>query len=298
MAETTTRSAGTIYDLGYQHYQGERLGRANAVRTLTGYSFRAAFGRGRGEKAVIIPLIMILLAFGPAFIQITLAAAMKQPTLIRFEQQFQAVGILLALFVAAQAPELVSTDRQHRVLPLYLSRAIHATDYAFAKLIAFFGALMILTAGPELAMWVAKILLDPSPKQGFLDNWHSLAPIVGGSVVASLYLASIGLTLASFAARRAFGSAAVIAFFLLMPAASGITGEILKGDARRWSLLGNPFVSIVGFSNWLFDIQAKRRTAVGAANLPGEAYLYMMAGTAIVAMTIFVLRYHKAGSDT
>jgi len=227
-----------------------------------------------------------------------MAAAMKQATLIRFEQQFQMVGIFLALFAAAQAPELVSTDRQHRVLPLYLSRAIHATDYAFAKLIAFFGAFMILTAGPELAMWAAKILLDPSPKQGFIDNWHSLVPIVGGSAVASLYLAAIGLTLASFAARRAFGSAAVIAFFLLTPAAASITGEILKRDARRWAILGNPFVLIVGFSDWLFDIQAKRRTSVGAANLPGQAYLYVMAGTAVVAMTIFILRYRKAGSDT
>ena len=45
------RAAGTIYDLGYQRYGGQRLGRNNAIANLIRYSFRAAFGIGRGPKA-------------------------------------------------------------------------------------------------------------------------------------------------------------------------------------------------------------------------------------------------------
>jgi ABC-2 type transport system permease protein len=291
MSETTRRQAGTIYDIGYQHYHGVRLGRANAVRTLAGYSFSSAFGRGRGEKARIIPLIMILLAYGPALVQITMATALSRPEMIHYDQQLEIVGSFLALFAAGQAPELVVTDRQYRVLPLYLSRSLRATDYALAKLGAFFAALVILTTGPELALWTGKVLLAASPKQGVVDNWHSLAPILCGTLVAALYIASVALALASFTARRAFGTAAVIAFFLLTPVVSGIAGKIATGNAERWVVLSSPFTLIEGFANWLFDIEAHRRSMTGRADLPGQVYLYVMLGTAIVAAIALVLRY-------
>ena len=48
---TAGRAAGTIYDLGYQHYDGARYGRWHVIRTLTAFSFSAAFGSGRGSRA-------------------------------------------------------------------------------------------------------------------------------------------------------------------------------------------------------------------------------------------------------
>ncbi len=40
----------------------------------------------------------------------------------------------LAIFLAAQAPELLSRDQRYQVLPLYFSRPIGRSDYALAKL--------------------------------------------------------------------------------------------------------------------------------------------------------------------
>ena len=53
-----SQNAGAIYDLGYQHYTGERRGRGYAFRTLLGFSFRSAFGLGRGEKAKSLPALV------------------------------------------------------------------------------------------------------------------------------------------------------------------------------------------------------------------------------------------------
>ena len=117
---TAGRAAGTIYDLGYQHYEGPRYGRWHVIRTLTAFSFNAAFGSGRGPKARIVPLIVTVLLFLPAIVQIGMASAFGQPQLISYAQYLPAVVFFLALFTAAQAPEVIVADRQtsshhHRV---------------------------------------------------------------------------------------------------------------------------------------------------------------------------------------
>lgn len=290
------RAAGTIYDLGYQRYEGKRLGRANAIKTLIGFSFKSAFGIGRGGKAKTIPSIMLVLAFLPAVILIAIAAASGKQDAINFAMQLQSVVQILSLFAAAQAPELLVTDRQHGVLALYLSRSLRSTDYALSKLLAFVAAILVLTLGPELLMFLGKVLLSPSPWTAFQADWRLLGPIIGGTALASCYLASIGLALASYASRRALASASVLAFFLLTAASSGIAMHIATGDARRYAVLLNPFTVMIGFANWLFDVQAqgRRRSLVAQANLPGQWYLYVILGTCIVAIAALLWRYRRA----
>jgi ABC-2 type transport system permease protein len=288
------RAAGTIYDIGYQHYDGVRLGRANAIRTLIGFSFNAAFGHGRGQKAQIIPFLVCVLVIAPTFIQIAMAAATGQVQIINYAQHLEFTALFLALFAASQAPELIVADRQYGVLPLYLSRSLRATDYALAKLVALVAAMLLLTLGPQLTLFVGRVLISDTPWKTFADNWKLLGPIAGGSLLAACYMGAVGLALASFSARRAYASAAVIAFFVLMPAVAGIATPIVHGDARRYTVLVNPFMVIVGFANWLFDVQDKRRAFMGNIGVPGQLSLYVAAGTCALAVVLLVFRYRKA----
>jgi hypothetical protein len=48
-----------------------------------------------------------------------------------------------------------------------------------------------------------------------------------------------------------------------------------------------------GFANWLFDIEARRRSVIGRVELPGHTYLYALLAVSVVASTLFVLRYRK-----
>ena len=50
---------------------------------------------------------------------------------------FQLRVVVMIIFVAAQAPELVSRDLRSHVLPLYFSRPLRRMDYPLAKLAAF-----------------------------------------------------------------------------------------------------------------------------------------------------------------
>jgi hypothetical protein len=48
-----------IHDIGYQRYDGPRLGRGYAARSLFTHGLRVAFGLGRSAKAKIFPWIII-----------------------------------------------------------------------------------------------------------------------------------------------------------------------------------------------------------------------------------------------
>jgi ABC-2 type transport system permease protein len=291
MAEA--RAAGTIYDLGYQRYAGQRLGRNNAIANLIRYSFRAAFGLGRGPKAKTLPMIVTAVVFLPAIMQVAIASATGRPELVNYAGQLNFTAFLLALFVAVQAPELVVTDKQQGVLSLYLSRPLTATDYAMSKMFALIGAMLVITLGPQLFMFLGKILLSATPWSMFKTEYKQLAPIIGGTLMTSIFVAAIGLSLSSLASKRANATAAVIAVFLILPAAAGIVHGIATGNVRRFAPLANPILVITGFAGWLFDVQAQRRAIITRLDVPPESYLYLMIVVTIAGTALLVWRYRR-----
>ena len=291
MAEA--RAAGTIYDLGYQRYGGTRLGRNHAIANLMGYSFKAAFGVGRGARAKILPFFVLAIVFLPAIVQVGVASATSQPDFVNFAGFLQFTAFSIALFAAAQAPELIVTDKQQGALALYLSRPITARDYAFSKMFALTGAMLVLTLGPQLFMFLGKVFLSATPLDMLQREYPKLGPIVGGTLMTSLFVAGISLAVSSLAARRAFATAAVIAVFMLLPAATEIIRTLTIGPVRKYARLGNPIVIITGFTNWLFDVQSNRRSIISRLDLPGQAYLYMMIVVIVLSVALLVQRYRK-----
>jgi ABC-2 type transport system permease protein len=285
--------SSAIYDLGYQRYNGARFGRGHAFRTLAIFSLRAAFGMGRGEQARRVPVVVALLTFLPALVQIGVASATSMMNFISYSNYLEYTGFAIALFVAAQAPELIVTDKSNGALTLYLSRPIKATDYAWAKLVALWGATMALTLGPQMMLFLARVFLPASPWQAFKEEYMKLLPILGGSILVSVFFASVALVLSSFAVKRAFGSASVIAFFLLTPALSSITQVISTGEIKRWSVMLNPITVVSGFSKWLFELEASRRSAVGRADLPGQSYMWVIIVVSTIAIVVMLSRYRK-----
>jgi ABC-2 type transport system permease protein len=291
MAEV--RAAGTIYDLGYQRYGGQRLGRNNAIANLIRYSFRAAFGIDRGPKAKLLPTIVTSVVFLPAIVQVGIASATGRPEFVNYAGHLNFTAFLLALFVAVQAPELVVTDKQQGVLSLYLSRPLTATDYAMSKMFALTGAMLCITLGPLLFMFLGKVLLSATPWTLFKSEYPQLGPIIGGTLMTSIFVAAIGLSLSSFSAKRANATASVIAIFLVLPAAAEIIRSVTTGNVRRYAPLANPIVVINGFVAWLFDVQAQRRAIITRLDLPGQLYLYAMIVVTILGVAILVWRYRR-----
>ena len=84
----------------------------------------------------------------------------------------------MTIFIAAQAPELVSRDLRSHVLPLYFSRPIRRGDYPLAKYIALTAALLLLIEVPLLIMYVGTIA-SAKNGHGVWDETKALIPGLG-----------------------------------------------------------------------------------------------------------------------
>src|SRR5512140_3643200 len=113
--------AGSIYDLGYRRYDGQRLGRRHAIQSLYLFSLRGAYGLGRRTSSKIIPIAIAIVAAVPALIQLGIGAILssQQIDIIRPENYFGFIQVALALFCAAVAPEVMGRAQRTRTLPLY-----------------------------------------------------------------------------------------------------------------------------------------------------------------------------------
>ncbi len=129
-----TERSGEVFDLGYQHYEGPREGRMRARRALWVNGVRTALGLGRGSRSKILPTLLFVAALGLAVI-LTLVASVAGPgdQVPGHAGYYQIVSIILLLFAAIIAPELLCPDRRDRVLDLYLVRPLPPVDYAGAR---------------------------------------------------------------------------------------------------------------------------------------------------------------------
>lgn len=207
-------AAGVIHDLGYQRYDGPRLGRRRIVGALTWHSFRAAFGFGRGPKAKILPVIALAALCLPAVVN-AFAMSRGSARLVDYDTYQPVLRVLvMTLFVAVQAPELVSRDLRSRVLPLYFSRPIRHSDYPLAKYLAFTAACLVMLEVPLLLLYAGSI----ANVHGGGAVWAQTRALIPGLLIGLMWavvLAAISLFLASLSPRRGFATGAVAIAFLL-----------------------------------------------------------------------------------
>jgi ABC-2 type transport system permease protein len=254
-------AGGVIHDRGYRRYDGERLGRFQIVRALGWHSFRSAFGIGRGPKAKIVPVIAFVALCLPAVIN-TVGLARGGTSVVSYgTYTFALRVVVMIIFVAVAAPELVSRDLRSRVLPLYFSRPLRRGDYPLAKYVAFTLACLAMVEIPLLLLYLGSIAAGgggvPVPTQ--------TTELAGGLAVGLMWavlLAAIGLAIASLSARRAYATGAVAIFFFLTWTLSTIisnvtgrtAGALVPAQATAGERLGgllSPFTVIDGIRQWL-----------------------------------------------
>ena len=206
--------ASVIHDLGYRRYDGPRLGRPQIVRALAWHSFRAAFGFGRGARAKIVPMVALVALCLPAVVN-AFAMSKGNARLLAYDTYQPALrDLVMIVFVAVQAPELVSRDLRSRVLPLYFARPIKTIDYPLAKYLAFTAACLVMMEVPLLLLYGGSV----ANVHGGSAVWAQTRALIPGLLVGLMWavvLAAISLFLASTTGRRAFATGAVAIFFLL-----------------------------------------------------------------------------------
>jgi ABC-2 type transport system permease protein len=253
--------AGSIYDLGYRRYEGPRLGRAHAVRSLIAHSFRTTYGIGRGGRAKIAPFVFGGMAVLPAVVAVgvlTFAARLgvgralqEAPQIIGYGNYYSTVSAIIALFCAAQAPELFGRDQRHGVLPLYFARALRRTDYALGRLVGFVLGLLALLLFPTGLLFLGRVLLSTDIAAAFGNEAPNLPPVVAQALVISCLYGGLAMAVSAFTPRRAYATAGIIALFVLPGLVTGIVIGIGSSTLGPWLVLLAPN-TIVDGTNALF----------------------------------------------
>jgi ABC-2 type transport system permease protein len=313
-------SMGTaIHDIGYRHYDGPRLGRAYVLRSLFVHNLRAAYGLGRPAKAKVMPFLLSAFMLVPASGSIAVVALSKQPRLlIGYPKYAVLLQVLIAIFLASQAPVLAARELRSHVVPLYFSRPVGRLDFVLAKYAALTTALLLLMAAPITLLYVGALVTRDQTKSDFGTpdggpvagndtkplsvGEHTLHYLGGlaGCLVFALVLAGIGLVVAAFTPRRGFGVAAVMAVYMV----SSVTVLIVQGVSEStgnhalagWAGLFTPF-------NLVDVVQVKllgaQQTApfVPPSPLGGPVAALLCVALVAGSITILSARFQKAGTS-
>jgi ABC-2 type transport system permease protein len=285
-----------IHDIGYRTYDGPRLGRAYARRSLYSQSLRGAYGLGRSIKSKVLPMLLFAVMCVPAAVMVAVAVVTKANDLpVDYTRYAIMMQALISLYVASQAPQSVSRDLRFKTVPLYFSRPIETADYVRAKYAALASALFILTAAPLLVLYVGALLA----KLDFADQTKGFAQGLLSVALLSLLFAGIGLVIASVTPRRGFGIAAVIAVLTISYGAVSTLQAIASAQNSTgsipWIGLFSPITLIDGVQSAFLGASSAFPGGVGPTNGEGAIYVLVTLGLVAASYGLLMRRYRKVG---
>ena len=291
---------GVIHDIGYQRYTGPRLGRMYALRSLATHGLRTAYGLGRSAAGKVFPWGVFGLIVMIAAILTAVRSQVGQPVTTYWEFPISGVSLLVTLFCAVVAPELVSRDLRSGVLPLYFSRPLTRSDYALAKWAALVSAIFLLLLAPLLVMFLGGAFSF----DGMRPVWDEFVEFSKGlaiiSVVSVLW-GSISLLVASFSGRRAVSAALIVAVFLITTPVFGVMQALAyqnttdegvpatEGALRLSQLAGlvSPTTMADGVAAWWYQASPTR---VGEF---GPLYGGVALGVVALCLLLLLVRYRR-----
>jgi ABC-2 type transport system permease protein len=279
----------TIHDLGYRRYDGAREGVRGAWRALFAQGFRAMFGLGRPLKSKAVPAFVLAATMLPALATLAASSATKGQLPITYGGLIQAQLILFVLFAAAQAPEVMSHDQQHRVLPLILTREVTRDVYASARLAAVLCALLVVCVAPLLLLYVGEIGIAADPALAFTTMGTKAGPVLLQATLTAWVIGAVGAAMASMTARRAYATASVIGVFLVAAAVS-IGLDDLAGVSADVSRFVDPLRSLHTMALILFGETTRAMELVPPPPLWMFALLALTLGALGVLATFWRVR--------
>lgn len=288
-------AAGVIHDIGYRHYDGPRLGPGAVAFALFVEGLRGAYGLGRSARSKVVPMVLLALMCVPALIWGLVTTIIGLDHLPVGYLEYILLGqVLVAMFLAAQAPMLVSRDIRHGVVTLYFSGPIGRRHYALARAASLAAATFVLMAVPLTLLLVAALLAE-LPLDEQLPEY--LRALVAAALDAVL-LAGIALVIAAWIVRRGLGTAAIVTVLLAASAVQAfviaVAADIGAERLETWSVVLSPIALVDAIAGHLLRGQAEQLErdpswAIGA----GLAAVWL--ALVLACWGALMLRYRKVG---
>jgi ABC-2 type transport system permease protein len=241
-------STGTVFDIGYQRYTDAREGRGRARRAVFKDGLRIALGLGRGPRAKILPwfFIVVLSVIGLVFAIVAGAAdrlggpgTAQKANLPSHADYYGIASVIVFVFAAVVAPELLCRDKRDGVINLYLVRPLTGSDYIVARWAAFLLVMAVAVWLPQVILFLGLSAGDPVPVTYLQKHWVDVPRFLAAGAAMATYATTIAMLTASFTNRRAYASVFLVGLFAITtPFTVGLASEI-GGTAGQWISMFN-----------------------------------------------------------
>ena len=241
--DQNTERAGTVFDIGYQSYEGAREGRSRARRTMFWDGVKNGMGIGRGGWAKFLPWLVVAPTIITGLIFAGIAIFFEQLgfdvddageavplDLPGHDELIGVITFLLLVFAAFVGPELICPDRRNRVIHLYFVRPITLLDYLGARLVALMALLFVAGMVPHVALWIGTLIGVTDPMDHIRDNWQDIWRFVANSAVFAVFAASFAFALSSVTDRRMIAALIIMGVLILSSIVPGIVGLFSPPD--------------------------------------------------------------------
>lgn len=242
-------------------------------------------------------MILLGLMLLPALILVGVLVQAK--TLLGLDEHLVAYSVypittqlLISVFVAAQAPALISRDLRFGTITLYLARPASRTTYVLVRMASLTVATFALIASPLLLMYVGGLLADLPPGRESADFFVALF----GALLLAAILAGLSALIAAVTTRRGLAVAAVIIVlvvsYTVVASVQGIayeTGDDVVADVAG---LFSPYTLVNGVQVLLFDSPSGTPT-LPTGNVMSVLYPVVTALTILGSVGAMLWRYRR-----
>jgi len=241
VSEVVDHGHGTVFDIGYQRYDGPREGRARGRRAIFKDGVRTALGWGRGGRAKILPWCFIGLLVGIGFILALVAGAAllfggpdAVAQLPSHSDFYGITSIFILVFAAVVAPDLLCPDRRNGVINLYLVRPVTGTDYIMARWLAFLAVALFVAWLPQFVLMLGLVMGNPEPATYLREHWLDVPRILASGAAIAAFTTTLAMVVAAFASRRAYAAVFLVGLFIITaPFTQALANEV-EASVGQW----------------------------------------------------------------
>ncbi len=296
---------GTVFDIGYQRYAGAREGRARSVRAIFVDGVRIALGLGRGGRAKILPwfFIVVLAAIGLVMAIVAGAAdrmiapgASQQLDLPSHNDYYAIASIILFVFAAVVAPELLCRDRREGTIQLYLVRPVSPTNYVAGRWLAALTVMLAAAWLPQLILLLGLAAGDPSPASYLRAHWLDVPRFLAAGFVMVAFVTTLAMLTASFTTRRAYAAIFLVGLVAITaPFTIGLASEV-EGSVGRWISMFTLTNIPVHVNDIIFREASMVTEEAPAAQLPETVRVAWWFLWTAIPGAVLVRRYRRLGA--
>ncbi|HSG80236.1 MAG TPA: hypothetical protein VLD62_11695 [Acidimicrobiia bacterium] len=285
---------GVVFDLGYKPHEGERLGRAGALRALLRDGLRRVLGLRRRARSKVIPWSLLGIALLPAMFFTAFGVVLGEldvtDTIFGHARYFNLTGTISLIFVSLAASELTVPDRTNGTMAIYASRPLMITDYLWGRAAALATVVFGFLYLPHVLLYLGRAWTS---SEGFgsyaIDNVATLWETAAASAVYILAYAPVAFLIGTFSSRTAVAAGATFGAIVFLSGGAAALVEEAGMDAAG-------FLAIQDHPNhvkdWLMSENTDRWIPESAGLEPWASLLAIVV-VAVACIAVVRARYRS-----